>query len=273
MALAPARRPQRVSLTRECLKSIREYIGSNDLGPGERLPSQQEWAAMLGVSVLVVREAFQAAQVLGLVDVQHGRGIFVRDPRDVDFLDFLSFGRSSEDFTLSETIEARAMLEFAVLEACIARATPQVIAELESLVEQMHRYPPRTDEFTALHKRFHQTMLTASGNRLLGDIGMLLINTFWVLSGPGLTSFTEKASHADMVAIHEEYVRAIREHDFSHTRDLVDRHLLGLCTYYQVFPFGGQSCLPTDGPMYNEGTGMPIAGIQSLPKGGAYREK
>ena len=239
------RRPQRVSLTRECLKSIREYIVSNGLGPGDRLPSQQEWADMLGVSVLVVREAFQAAQALGLVDVQHGRGIFVRGPQDADFLDFLAFGRSLEAFTLQEVIEARAMLELAVLESCIAKATPQVIAELEDLIEQMRLDPPRPREFSALHKRFHQTMLTACGDRLLCDIGMPLINTFWALGGSGLMSFTEEMLHADMVAIHEGYVQAIKERDFTHTRELVDKHLYGLCSRYGLFPCA-DGCKATD---------------------------
>lgn len=232
----PVRRPRRVSLTRECLKSIREYIVSNGLSSGDKLPSQQEWAEMLGVSVLVVREAFQSAQALGLVDVQHGRGVFVRGPEEADFLDFLTFGRSLHDLALEEVIEARAMLELAVLESCIARATPEMVAELEDLLDQMRANPPRPAEYSDVHKRFHQAMLMACGDRLLCDIGMPLINTFWALGNSGYVQFTKAMLETDLAFLHVGYVEAIKSRDLSHTRELVDEHLYGLCSRYGVFP-------------------------------------
>jgi GntR family transcriptional repressor for pyruvate dehydrogenase complex len=239
-------RPQRISLTRQCLRSIQEYILANGLRAGDKLPSQQEWAEMLGVSVLVVREAFQALQALGLVDIQHGRGIFVRSPEEVDFLDFLAFGRPLNGFTLEEVIEARAMLELAVLESCIARATPEVIQELEEIMEQIRKNPPLPGEDSRLHKQFHQAMLKASGDRILGILGMPLLNTFWVLGNTGQMYLTEKELATDMVAIHEAYLEAIKNRDFSRTRELVDRHLLGLCSKYRVFPCAHKSKEPSE---------------------------
>ncbi|NLG50998.1 MAG: FadR family transcriptional regulator [Chloroflexi bacterium] len=225
-----------MSLTRECLKSIREYIVSNGLSSGDKLPSQQEWAEMLGVSVLVVREAFQSAQALGLVEVQHGRGIFVRGPEEADFLDFLAFGRPLQDFDLAEVIEARAMLELAVLESCIARVTPELVVELDALLDQMRAHPPRPGELSSVHRSFHQAMLTACGNRLLCDIGMPLINTFWALGNSGYVQFTETTLQTDLVGLHVGYMDAIKNRDLSHTRELVDEHLYGLCSQYGVFP-------------------------------------
>lgn len=248
MTIQAISRPQRVSLTRQCLRSIQEYILANGLRAGDKLPSQQEWAEMLGVSVLVVREAFQALQALGLVEIQHGRGIFVRSPEEVDFLDFLAFERPLNGFTLEEVIEARAMLELAVLESCIARATPEVIRELEEIVEQMRKNPPPPGEDSRIHKQFHQAMLKASGDRILGILGMPLLNTFWALGNTGRMYLTERELATDMVAIHEEYLEAIKKRDFSRTRELVDRHLLGLCSKYRVFPFADASREPSKQP-------------------------
>ena len=245
MTVQTVSRPQRTSLTRQCLRSIQEYILANGLHAGDKLPSQQEWGEILGVSVLVVREAFQALQALGLVEIQHGRGIFVRGPEGADFLDFLAFGRSLDGFSLEEVIEARAMLELAVLESCIARATPEVIRKLEEILEQIRKDPPKPGEDSRPHKLFHQVMLRASGDRVLGILGMPLLNTFWVLGNTGRMSLAEVELATDMVAIHEEYLEAIKNRNFSHTRDLVDRHLLGLCSKYHVFPFADASREPT----------------------------
>jgi len=249
-------RPQRTSLTRQCLHSVQEYILANGLHAGDKLPSQQEWAEMLGVSVLVVREAFQALQALGLVEIQHGRGIFVRGPEEVDFLDFLAFGRPLSGFSLEEVIEARAMLELAVLESCIARATPEVIRELEEILEQIRKAPPPPGEDSRPHKLFHQAMLRASGDRILGILGMPLLNTFWVLGNTGRMYLTEKELAADMVAIHEAYLEAIKNRDFSRTRELVDQQLLGLCSKYHVFPFADASKEPAK---HSENLPKPVA--------------
>ncbi|OQY22508.1 MAG: hypothetical protein B6I34_05780 [Anaerolineaceae bacterium 4572_32.1] len=229
-------KPRRIDLTRQCITSIQDYIAVNHLGPGDRLPSLQEWADMLEVSVVVVREAFRALQALDLVDIQHGRGIFVCDLEEADFLDFLALRYSLDQFSLEEIIEARAMLELAILETCIARATPVMIEELERILDELRKDPPLTGVDSPVHKRFHQTMLKASGDRLLASIGMPLLNTFWTLGNSGQMQLPEEVHWLDMVASHEAYVDAIKRRDFSKTRDLVDRHLLGLCSRYHIFP-------------------------------------
>lgn len=245
-------RPSRTSLTRQCLESIRRYILDNRLGPGDRLPSQQEWAELLGVSTVVVREAFQALQALGLVEVQQGRGTFVCGLEGADFLDFLTLDPSQGKFTLPEVIEARAMLDLAVLEACIIRATPEAIEELEQILQQMRHDPPPLGMDSSTHKLFHQAMLKASGNRLLLNIGLPLFNTFWILGNTGRIQFTEEAKRADLVAIHEAYLDAIKRRDLSHTRELVDQHLLGLCSKYGVFPsFSARESLSLNRPRHD----------------------
>ena len=233
-------RLQHTNLTRQCFNSIRQYIADNQLGPGDRLPSQQEWAELLGVSVLVVREALQALRALGLVEVQHGRGTFVCGLEGANFLDFLTFNESRGKFSLEEVVEARAMLELAVLESCVARASPESISEMEQILGQLREDPPPLGIDSTLHQLFHRVMLRASGNRLLLDIGMPLFNTFWALGNTGGIKFTEEALQTDMIAVHAAYLEAIKNRDLSHTRELVDQHLLGLCSKYGVFPRADQ---------------------------------
>jgi GntR family transcriptional regulator, transcriptional repressor for pyruvate dehydrogenase complex len=232
-------KPQRADLTRQCIDSIQAYISGQRLSPGDRLPSLQEWGDMLEVSVVVVREAFRALEALGLVDIQHGRGIYVVNPDDTDFLDYLGFRHSLDRYTLEEVIEGRAMLELTVLETCIARADATAIAELESILDMLRDDPPLAGQDSVPHKRFHQAMLKASGDRLLATIGMPLLNTFWVLGNAGQLELPDDIREIDMVACHAAYVDAIQRRDQSRTRELVDEHLFGLCSKYGIFPFAG----------------------------------
>jgi DNA-binding FadR family transcriptional regulator len=65
---------------------LAEAIRSGLLGDGERLPSEPELAAMLGVATVTAREALVSLRAQGLVTTTRGRGggSFVRRPRHPD---------------------------------------------------------------------------------------------------------------------------------------------------------------------------------------------
>ena len=56
--------------------TIQELILDSDLESGEALPTEPELAEQFGVSRAVVRDATRILMARGLVEVQHGRGVF-----------------------------------------------------------------------------------------------------------------------------------------------------------------------------------------------------
>lgn len=77
---------------------------------------------MLGVSRLVVREALQTLAGMGLIEIQQGRGAFVRDTAQISVFDQLTFGLDLDQLRYDDVIEARVMLDLAVLELCMSCA-------------------------------------------------------------------------------------------------------------------------------------------------------
>lgn len=57
---------------------IRRHISSGELRPGERLPSIVKLAHWFGVSVPTVQAAIHVLRALGVIEVHHGVGTFVR---------------------------------------------------------------------------------------------------------------------------------------------------------------------------------------------------
>ena len=57
---------------------FRDKLLSGELKAGDRLLAERELALALGVSRPVLREALRSLAMLGLLDIQHGRGAFVR---------------------------------------------------------------------------------------------------------------------------------------------------------------------------------------------------
>lgn len=239
-------KPIHVSLTRECIQSIRSYIQANHLVAGDKLPSFQEWAELFGISVSIVREAFRSLEALGFVDIQHGRGIFLRGTDQIDFLGFISFQQPLDEFTLKEVVETRAMLDLTVLELSIMRAGEDACHEMETILRQMYADPSLVVTESPLHKRFHQIMLESTGNNLLINLGAPLLNTFWRLDWSGAIILTDSPYSVEEVDCHAALLEAIRNRSLVNTRQLVDKHLLGACSKYQLFPLESNELDPSD---------------------------
>jgi GntR family transcriptional repressor for pyruvate dehydrogenase complex len=81
-------RPKKIS--EEIVTQIKVLISDGQLKPGERVPSERELAALLGVSRPSVREAIMVLEAMGLVESRQGGGTFVRSLTETSLADPLS---------------------------------------------------------------------------------------------------------------------------------------------------------------------------------------
>lgn len=56
------------------------HIRDNRLEPGTRMPSERQLMSALGVGRSTIREAMNGLAMLGVLEIRHGQGAFVRDP-------------------------------------------------------------------------------------------------------------------------------------------------------------------------------------------------
>ncbi|HPP53641.1 MAG TPA: GntR family transcriptional regulator, partial [Thermoguttaceae bacterium] len=70
--------PKQTTLVERIAHGLIQYIAAKGLQPGDRLPSERELVQMVGTSRLPLREAISVLKGLGVLEVKHGKGIFVR---------------------------------------------------------------------------------------------------------------------------------------------------------------------------------------------------
>ena len=123
----------RVNLHSEVMQQIPAAIQSGQWKPGSKLPGEIALAEMFQVSRTCIREVLKALAYSGVVESRSGVGTFVKEiPSDapspaVDLL-------SSTDYT--QILEMRKLLEGQAAYWATERATPEEIAELESILKQ-----------------------------------------------------------------------------------------------------------------------------------------
>ena len=89
-------------------EAIIGYISARQLQSGDRLPPERELVEMLGISRLPLRESLGILKGLGVVEAQHGKGIFVKKVDLESVFQMLSpLLKMQADIKAKQIIEAR----------------------------------------------------------------------------------------------------------------------------------------------------------------------
>src|SRR5262245_18290299 len=114
-------------------------IASGGIAAGAKLPSESELVTEFGVSRTVVREAISQLRARGLVATHRGIGTFTRTP-PAGVVDFPV--KRVHQATLADVLalrELRISLETEAAALAAKRLTPEQLAKMESLLEQITR--------------------------------------------------------------------------------------------------------------------------------------
>jgi GntR family transcriptional regulator, transcriptional repressor for pyruvate dehydrogenase complex len=213
-------------LKEQVLRQLRRLIDEGELGPGDQLPAERELADRLGVSRGTVREAVQFLQALGLVEIRHGSGTFVRRaPSDRDGLrdEWRRWTRLHSE-TIRNIIEVRMGLESFAAELAAGRPTEPGLDAMAAALDQMEE-AARANDVAALVRSdvaFHRGLCEAAGNPALAELAEEL----------GSRLLQERAATWDLpgrpersLAEHREIHDAVRARDPSRARAAVLSHL------------------------------------------------
>ena len=94
----------RARVADQVIDDLRERILTGGLPRGSRLPTERELAAEFGVSAPTIRESLRALTSLGLVEVRHGSGAYVRTDSEAILSGPLAMLMQLESVSLQEVI-------------------------------------------------------------------------------------------------------------------------------------------------------------------------
>jgi GntR family transcriptional regulator, transcriptional repressor for pyruvate dehydrogenase complex len=158
-------RVKRKNLVETVVQEFEQMIKSGQLKPGERLPSHEMLAEELGVGRSTIREAIQALQLVGLVEIHPGRGSFICENPEQTLMK--TTASRLRELRASELYEARFALEKVLVGLAAERASAGQIGEMECEIEGMRQSLDDPRECIRHDVAFHLKIAEASGNRLL----------------------------------------------------------------------------------------------------------
>jgi DNA-binding FadR family transcriptional regulator len=201
---------------------LERQILSGRLAPGTRLPTENEFCEILGVSRTVVRDAIRSLTAKGLVTVRRARGTTVAEPSDDAFGQALLSLLARSDLTIGDVIEARATIERRLVAVAAANGTEHDWEQLDSAYSEFAAAVAAGD-FTLAQDRhldFHLGVLKAIHQPALELFLKPMTEIIIVSSVPNV-----RAAKVDWdVDTHYPIIEALRRRDAAAAEQAMEAH-------------------------------------------------
>ena len=151
---------------------IQEQIASGRLQPGDRLPSEAELAASLGVGRPAVRDAIRVLEAMGTVSMHSGPegGVRLAAVPSESLTHLISLHVMLSNFGIRDVVRARIALERESVRLAARQAAAYDRVLVEEHLRAMEDASTTLEEFNDLDTAFHLALVRATGNILLTEL-------------------------------------------------------------------------------------------------------
>ena len=202
-------------------EQILELIRSGRLHPGDKLPSERELSARLGISRTCVREAIQALAMIKAIDIQPGRGAFVLASNPDELIARVIEGSSLRKEKLLELYELRKAVEVEAAALAAERVTDEELARMRQCLSDIEDRLVQGKSAVGPDVKFHLAIARATHNSLI-------LRAMESLTSQLQKSFHETQRLEDRSYIlegHREIYDEIERHEVEGAREIMRRHL------------------------------------------------
>jgi GntR family transcriptional repressor for pyruvate dehydrogenase complex len=208
----------------EVIDQVTFAIRAGIFRPGDRLPSVENLARLMGVSKPVIGEAIKALSSGGVLIAQRGAsgGVTVASDQIPVTLMRVSAGR--REAALAELVEARHPVEMEIAALACERATEEDFETMEFAIDRYGEAMTADTRAMRLHADhlFHYAMGRAARSEMLARYQHEILEQLAIV----LEEYYAKGEDPQMVLeTHQETLDALRSRDAERVRVAMIRHL------------------------------------------------
>jgi GntR family transcriptional repressor for pyruvate dehydrogenase complex len=168
----PIEPPVRRSLSQVVAEQLLDLIEQGAIAAGGRLPSETSLKDQFGVGRSTIREALKALAVLGVIEVRHGDGAYVREhtpPQE------RALETALERAVTRDLLDARDAMEVAIAGYAAERATDEDLQQIRELLAVSEAKV--TAGGTAIEEaaRFHLVLAEAAHNEICREFVEMIL--------------------------------------------------------------------------------------------------
>lgn len=195
-------------LAQQVEEQLLEYILSEPVGVGKKLPNEFKLGEMFGVGRSTVREAVKSLVSKGVLEIRRGSGTYVTStatPED----DPLGLSGIEDKAALAlDLVDVRMMLEPGIAEMAALHATDEEIKRLEALCNLVETRIRQGEPYIQADIRFHTYIAECSKNKVVEQL-IPIIDTAVMM----FVNVTHKRLTEETITTHRHIVEAIKDRD------------------------------------------------------------
>lgn len=190
------------TLTEKTEQQILGYVTEKGYQLGDIFPKESEFAEILGVSRVVIREALSRLRMMGFIETKRKRGTILKSPDMFYGVKTIVNSGKLDMESLKDLYEVRIMLEIGMADFIFLRKTEESLKVLENIVAKEEAADVNDLETLAsLDIQFHTALYKMSGNKSLGTFQSLLNTLFTTYSRSKNWRNRQIISHSTLVGI------------------------------------------------------------------------
>lgn len=222
---------ERQTVVKRVMEQMKELIASGRFKVHDKLPTEQELAALFRIGRNSVREAIKVFHYLGILESQTGKGTFVCDRGNIS-TEALTWSILLGKNDIFELIQLREVLEEYGLRSLVAdlaarpEAAGEIMAPLEQGVAAIKTAVERQDleALVQADYLFHGTIIEASGNSLFA----VIYRTLRAFMNEEIKRTYRNVNIQKGIKEHQELLDTIRTADESKAVALLRKHVGGV---------------------------------------------
>ncbi|HDZ23996.1 MAG TPA: FadR family transcriptional regulator [Desulfobacteraceae bacterium] len=163
----------------EIIEQFKTLVSTGELKPGDELPSEREMAESIGVSRPPLREALNALQAMGFIEIRPRSRILVKSLTQKPVEDPLSLLISDDPEKFFELLDIRRAMESWASFNAAKKATESDIKRLEQIIARDQENLRNNREDAKTDADFHISIALAAHNTVLSHLTASCYNMLW----------------------------------------------------------------------------------------------
>jgi GntR family transcriptional repressor for pyruvate dehydrogenase complex len=159
-------------------RQLVSLISSGELKPGDKIPSERELAADMGISRQSIREALNRAEVMRLIEVRQGEGSFILSSVNESLKPPLTLIMEKEVERIFDFLEIRKLVEGWCAEKAAVEATADELENMQEILDKMKKVAAKDKQWEAMDLALHLSFAKATHNVIAVHIMEALKSNF-----------------------------------------------------------------------------------------------
>lgn len=213
----------------QIVDQISQLVIDGHLKPGDRLPSERELVDRFQVSRSSIREAISALELMGLIEVRSGEGMYIRQVNVDSVVAPLAWMMFIEKDSDLELYEARKILEVQAAGLAAERALEDEIREMYKYLELMRMDLQLQRTGDEADHNFHYSIAKATHNKILIRLMNTISDTMRITLKTSRDKLAvDKNKPQRLYDEHFALYEAIKKHDVEKAQKIMLDHLVGV---------------------------------------------